>query len=277
MLALQRVAAASAAASAGSGSSSSGGALQALLASTWRRARGGASSCSGTQSSSTPGSGCPALCASTGGVAAAHHVHSWCVSPLVEQQQRPWPHCEQPGPHPHVGPGGSGRFGSGADGDSGGGGGIGDAPIVCGHPKDKISRHRAGNRRRIYYKKPQGLLAACRCGAVQAACGARCPGSLPGGTARGGAASQGRLAVCSGQPAPVVGCTRAPGTALCRPLGPIAISSPPPHTHTHPRVRRFCQAVGTPHTQLQGTPRCTGRCLDDAVRGTYPREYEPPC
>ncbi|KIZ06813.1 hypothetical protein MNEG_1130, partial [Monoraphidium neglectum] len=52
---------------------------------------------------------------------------------------------------------------------SGGGGGVQlppggwgpRDPAACGHPKDKISLHRRGNRRRIYYKKPQGLLAHC--------------------------------------------------------------------------------------------------------------------
>jgi ribosomal protein L32 len=87
---------------------------------------------------------------------------------------------------------------------------------LCGHPKDKISRHRASLRRRIYYRKPQHNLAVCK----------------------------------------------------------------------------FCQAAASPHTFLQGSGRCNGRCIDDADGGRggggaiekegggggrYRAEYVPPC
>ncbi|KAI8477042.1 MAG: hypothetical protein J3K34DRAFT_169707 [Monoraphidium minutum] len=67
----------------------------------------------------------------------------------------------------------------------------GEAPILCGHPKDKITTHRRGNRRRIYYRKPQGLLAFCRfCQAVggphqQLQTGGRCSGRCMDGAPRG--------------------------------------------------------------------------------------------
>jgi hypothetical protein len=83
------------------------------------------------------------------------------LPPLQQQQQQP--HQEPAWPSRR-------RSGLGTDSrqHNDGGGGLGGSsggnsgPVECGHPKDKISRHRAGNRRRIYYKKPQGLLAFCR-------------------------------------------------------------------------------------------------------------------
>eukprot|EP00877_Chromochloris_zofingiensis_P002172 jgi/Chrzof1/11956/Cz06g16010.t1 len=40
-----------------------------------------------------------------------------------------------------------------------------EVPALCGDPKNKLSKHRRGNRRRIYYEKYRETLAACQyCG-----------------------------------------------------------------------------------------------------------------
>ena len=71
-----------------------------------------------------------------------------------EQQQQQWPPL-------------GGSFIGG--GDAGAGADAALPPALCGHPKNRITRHRAGNRRRRYYVEPWGSLAACpHCGAVGA-------------------------------------------------------------------------------------------------------------
>lgn len=101
-----------------------------------------------TSSSGAGGAGARSASVST-------RMHSWCAPGTL--QQPPLPPQHRPG-RADSAPGATG--GSSGDGSSGGGGP--DVPLACGHPKDKISRHRAGNRRRIYYRKPQGLLASCK-------------------------------------------------------------------------------------------------------------------
>jgi hypothetical protein len=147
--------------------------------------------------------------AATGSIHGSSSLHSWSVpgplqqGPTVVGESRPSSPDQE---DPTTSGSGSGRWlppfhGFGGGGGHGlPGGGSSEDPMVCGHPKDKISKHRAANRRRIYYRKPQGLLAFCK----------------------------------------------------------------------------FCQSAGGPHTHMQGSGRCTGRCLDGSAQGSYPREYKAP-
>lgn len=105
------------------------------------------------------------------GASSSRGLHSLCAPGPASQA----PPLRQPPLQQRDGDGSGGASSSGAPPlgapDSSSSGSSGSGPMLCGHPKDKISSHRAGNRRRIYYKKPQGLLAFCRCGVPTAAAG----------------------------------------------------------------------------------------------------------
>lgn len=152
--------------SGGSGGSSGGG----VFAASARAASGAAASCSSSSS------GCTAAAPS-----GARSLHSLCAPGAFSAD--PTPPLRLPRRIAEAeddvvgGGGGGGDRGVSGESSSGGGGGFhyGNAdplapqppPALCGHPKNKISRHRAGNRRRRYYVEPWGALAACpHCDAV---------------------------------------------------------------------------------------------------------------